>query len=310
MRVCQDRREEKAFLTRAGVPVAPNLTLLPGEPLPALPSDLFPAILKTAREGWTDGGSGPSTRPTSCRGPGRQRRALRAGKRLPLGGLPALTLRAARAVPSAPCPWCKTGTAAASWIRPAPRPMPALEAEAQRIAEHIIAALDYVGVLTVEFFLVGGQLLVNEMAPRPTTPAIPASTTPVAASSSCRCAPCAICRCRHRLRFSPPSCSTCSGICGKTAPDWAGALACRRAPAPLRQGRGPPWSQMGHVTVTGRDWPAVEVTAHQLRALLACRPAKAAQVPTKDPGQAGPSAFVRRGQPRSTTTATGAGSGW
>ena len=52
VRVCQDRREEKAFLTRAGVPVAPNLTLLPGEPLPALPGDLFPAILKTAREGY------------------------------------------------------------------------------------------------------------------------------------------------------------------------------------------------------------------------------------------------------------------
>ena len=52
VRVCQDRREEKAFLTCAGVPVAPNLTLLPGEPLPALPSDLFPAILKTAREGY------------------------------------------------------------------------------------------------------------------------------------------------------------------------------------------------------------------------------------------------------------------
>jgi formate-dependent phosphoribosylglycinamide formyltransferase (GAR transformylase) len=46
--------------------------------------------------------------------------------------------------------------------------VPALEREAQRIAEHIIAALDYVGVLTVEFFLVGGELLVNEMAPGPT----------------------------------------------------------------------------------------------------------------------------------------------
>ena len=87
-----------------------------------------------------------------------------------------------------------------------PANVPALEAEAQRIAEHIIAALDYVGVLTVEFFLVGGTLLVNEMAPRPHTPDTPASTTPVAASSSCRSVPCAICRCRQKPRCAPPYC--------------------------------------------------------------------------------------------------------
>lgn len=48
-----------------------------------------------------------------------------------------------------------------------PANMPALEADARRIAEQLIAALDYVGVLTVEFFLVAGRLLVNELAPRP-----------------------------------------------------------------------------------------------------------------------------------------------
>ena len=134
-----------------------------------------------------------------------------------------------------------------------PANVPALEREAQRIAEHIIAALDYVGVLTVEFFLVGGELLVNEMAPGPTIRVIPASTTPVAASSSCRCAPCAICRCRRRLRCSPPSCSTCSGICGKTARRTGPApWPCPGSTFTSMAGRGPPRPQDGP---RHRHWP-------------------------------------------------------
>ena len=34
VRICQDRREEKAFLRRANIPVAPYLALLPEEPIP------------------------------------------------------------------------------------------------------------------------------------------------------------------------------------------------------------------------------------------------------------------------------------
>ena len=42
-----------------------------------------------------------------------------------------------------------------------------VEATAQAIAERVLAALDYVGVLAVEFFeLDGGELIVNEIAPR------------------------------------------------------------------------------------------------------------------------------------------------
>ncbi len=85
-----------------------------------------------------------------------------------------------------------------------PAKVPALESEAKGIAERLIAALDYVGVLTVEFFLVEGRLLVNELAPAPTTRVTPASTMPHAASSSCRYGPCAICRCQSRLPCGPP----------------------------------------------------------------------------------------------------------
>ena len=45
---------------------------------------------------------------------------------------------------------------------------PELSARAQRKAIHLAATMDYVGVLTVEFFvLLTGELIVNELAPRP-----------------------------------------------------------------------------------------------------------------------------------------------
>ncbi len=43
----------------------------------------------------------------------------------------------------------------------------AMAREAADIAARLATALDYVGVLAVEMFVVGGKLLVNEMAPRP-----------------------------------------------------------------------------------------------------------------------------------------------
>jgi 5-(carboxyamino)imidazole ribonucleotide synthase len=49
-------------------------------------------------------------------------------------------------------------------------PAPGLSADLQRLAEdyarRVLRALDYVGVLAIEFFEVGGRLLANEMAPR------------------------------------------------------------------------------------------------------------------------------------------------
>jgi len=50
----------------------------------------------------------------------------------------------------------------------APAPLsPPVEREAIRIARTIADALDHVGMMAVEMFLVGSELLVNEIAPRP-----------------------------------------------------------------------------------------------------------------------------------------------
>jgi 5-(carboxyamino)imidazole ribonucleotide synthase len=51
-------------------------------------------------------------------------------------------------------------------IAPAPNLTPSLQRAADEIIRHAMTALDYVGVLAIELFDVGGSLLVNEMAPR------------------------------------------------------------------------------------------------------------------------------------------------
>jgi 5-(carboxyamino)imidazole ribonucleotide synthase len=52
-----------------------------------------------------------------------------------------------------------------SWA-PAPDLTPDLQATAADYTRRVLEALNYVGVLTIEFFQQGGRLLANEMAPR------------------------------------------------------------------------------------------------------------------------------------------------
>jgi 5-(carboxyamino)imidazole ribonucleotide synthase len=51
-------------------------------------------------------------------------------------------------------------------IAPAPQLSPELQQQAERNAQKIMRELHYVGVLAVEYFQVGEQLIANEMAPR------------------------------------------------------------------------------------------------------------------------------------------------
>lgn len=51
-------------------------------------------------------------------------------------------------------------------VSSAPFDAPALQAKAETHLRSLLEALDYVGILTVEFFVVGDELIANEMAPR------------------------------------------------------------------------------------------------------------------------------------------------
>jgi len=166
--IAQDRIREKAFLADAGLPVGPYAVIDDGS---ADPDIVYPAILKTARLGYDGKGQ-------RLVADGSE---MRAAWRL-LGSVPcvleqALELRAEVSVVVA-----RTASGAfASYpvaenthvdgvldltVVPASVP-PRIADRAVGLGLTIADALDYVGVLAVEFFVAGGELLVNELAPRP-----------------------------------------------------------------------------------------------------------------------------------------------
>ena len=171
--VCQDRAAEKAQFRRCGVPCAPFALIDTPERLDRVADDLLPGILKTARLGYD--------------GKGQRRVADRAGlatawdalgrapcvleKLLPLAlELSVLVARGADGQ-TVHLPVQQNlhadGILAVTQVPPPDAPA-ALQAQAVNAATALAAAMDYVGVLCVEFFvLADGSLVANEMAPRP-----------------------------------------------------------------------------------------------------------------------------------------------
>jgi len=171
--IAQDRIREKAHFVKCGVACAPYAVIETAEHLAAVPDDLLPGILKTATlgydgkgqqrvasrgelgAGWVDAGQVPCVLEKrlaldyECSvivARGRDGRAVhyRPQRNLHRDGILAVTEAHA-------------------------------EAMADEVAERAVQAalsiahgLNYVGVLCVEFFvLADGELVVNEMAPRP-----------------------------------------------------------------------------------------------------------------------------------------------
>ncbi|CAB5712965.1 N5-carboxyaminoimidazole ribonucleotide synthase [Aeromonas hydrophila] len=276
VRICQDRREEKAFLSRAGIPVAPNQTLQPGEPLPELPDHLFPAILKTAREGYD--GKGQWTIQAADQLPA----ALAASgvpcvleKRLPLEGEFSLTLARSPSGAIGALPlvqnWHSGGILDQTR---SPANVPALEADARRIAEQLIAALDYVGVLTVEFFLVAGKLLVNELAPRPHNSGHPSLDNAECSQFELQVRALCDLPLPARIAVRPAMLLNLLGdLWQNGTPDWAALLALPGVHLHFYgKGEPRPGRKMGHVTITAADWPTVEETCQRVRQLLGLPP--------------------------------------
>ncbi|MED7773701.1 5-(carboxyamino)imidazole ribonucleotide synthase [Aeromonas dhakensis] len=276
VRICQDRREEKAFLSRTGIPVAPNQTLQPGDPLPELPASLFPAILKTAREGYD--GKGQWTIQAADQLPA----ALAASgvpcvleKRLPLEGEFSLTLARSPSGAIGALPlvqnWHSGGILDQTR---SPANVPALEADARRIAEQLIAALDYVGVLTVEFFLVAGKLLVNELAPRPHNSGHPSLDNAECSQFELQVRALCDLPLPARIAVRPAMLLNLLGDLWQAGtPDWAALLALPGVHLHLYgKGEPRPGRKMGHVTITAADWPTVEETCQRVRQLLGLPP--------------------------------------
>jgi 5-(carboxyamino)imidazole ribonucleotide synthase len=171
--VAQDRAQEKAHFVRCGVACAPYAVIETAEQLAAVPADLLPGILKTARMGYD--GKGQVRVKTAAElaaaweSVGRVACVLE--KMLPLAL--ECSVIVARGADGA-CVHLpvqrnlhRDGILAVTEVHAANLP-DTVARQAIAGAISIATGLAYVGVLCVEFFVLqDGSLVVNEIAPRP-----------------------------------------------------------------------------------------------------------------------------------------------
>ncbi len=171
--IAQDRIREKKFLRDNGFPVGPFCLVNAAHPLPEAANNMrFPALLKTARFGYDGKGQAKVASAEEARAMHAQWRHADCvlEELLPLKSEISVVL--ARGADGESCPYSAIENQHSNGIldisiAPA-RVNPAVAGEAQVLAAQIAQKLKYVGVLAVEFFLLGNDtLLVNEIAPRP-----------------------------------------------------------------------------------------------------------------------------------------------
>ncbi len=170
--IAQDRLREKGFLRDQGLPVGPWAAIHSAADFDAaLAAVKLPAILKTARFGYDGKGQATiATRADLERTFGEWRGVpCVLEERLALEREVSVVLARTATGEIAVFPVAENQhTHGILDITIAPARIPeALAVEARAIATRVANALGYVGVLAVEMFVVGGRLLVNEMAPRP-----------------------------------------------------------------------------------------------------------------------------------------------
>jgi len=171
--IAQDRAAEKAHFVKCGVPVAPHAVIDTETQLKAVPDNLLPGILKTARMGYD--GKGQVRVKTHA----ELAQAWDALKRVPCVLEKMLPLKDECSVIVArggdgQCVHFpvqrnlhRDGILAVTEVYEGAVPA-VLAQQSVAAAKAIAEGLQYVGVLCVEFFVLeSGQLVVNEMAPRP-----------------------------------------------------------------------------------------------------------------------------------------------
>ena len=171
--IAQDRAAEKAHFVKCGVPVAAHAVIETEAQLAAVPDELLPGILKTARLGYD--------------GKGQVRVKTRAELNAAWAELQQVPCVLEKMLPlKDECSVIVARSGTGEMVHfPVQRNLhrngilavtevhvdvldAALAQQAVAAAQAIADGLQYVGVLCVEFFILeGGQLVVNEIAPRP-----------------------------------------------------------------------------------------------------------------------------------------------
>ena len=279
--VCQDRGVEKKHFIDSGVPCASFALIETPEQLAAVPASLLPGILKTARLGYD--------------GKGQVRVADRAAlaaawdelKRVPcvleqrLALAFELSVIVARHADGA-CVHLpvqqnlhRDGILAVTQV-PAPDVAPAVQQQAIAAATQLAAAMNYIGVLCVEFFVLeDGSLVANEMAPRPHNSGHYSVDACDVSQFDLQV------RCLAGLPLTAPRLHSAAVMLNLLGDLWFDAAARERAPpwaevmalpgahlhlygkASARRGR-----KMGHLTITAADAGGARAVALQAASLL------------------------------------------
>ena len=269
--VCQDRALEKATFAQSGVACAPYAAIDGARDVALADAALWPGILKTARLGY----DGKGQQAVDSRAALGAAFAALGGvacvleKRVPLAAeISVIVARdAAGALVHLPVQdnVHVGGILAVTRVPARALVTPALQAEAIALAERLATALDYVGVLCVEFFVLeDGSLVANEMAPRPHN------------SGHYSLDACDVSQFELQVRtmtasplIAPRLHSPCVMLNllgdlwqGGRAPDWRAVLAVPGAHLHLYgKDEARPGRKMGHLTVTAASAQAAEAAA-------------------------------------------------
>jgi 5-(carboxyamino)imidazole ribonucleotide synthase len=168
--IAQDRRQEKAFFARHGLPIGP-VVVIENEAFDAS-TIAFPAIIKTATLGYDGKGqktvhSADEAR-AAWRSFGSVPCVLEQRIDLALEVSVIVARNRAGAVVSLPLQENQHRSGVLDVTIVPARVDASLAQRARALGEKVIAALDYVGVLCIEMFVTTtNQLLLNEIAPRP-----------------------------------------------------------------------------------------------------------------------------------------------
>lgn len=170
--IAQDRIVEKRYIVQAGLAAAPYLAVESAADLAGDLSDYLPGILKTARLGYDGKGQQRVKTADEARAAHAELGGVRCvlEKMLPLACEVSAIVTRSSALEMAVFPLAENQHANGILdvsIVPA-RVAPALAEQARSMARQLAEALDYVGVLAVEFFVLeDDSLVINEIAPRP-----------------------------------------------------------------------------------------------------------------------------------------------
>jgi 5-(carboxyamino)imidazole ribonucleotide synthase len=169
--VAQNRVLEKNFFRDSGLPVAPFAVVNKLEDLPADGGELYPGILKVSRFGYDGKGQARVANQAEA----KDAFARFGSETCVLERLLALdyeiSVILARDAEGSITTFATAENSHMHGILDisiAPARVPeAIHEKSHQLAMQVAEKLDYVGVLAVEFFVSDGNLLVNEMAPRP-----------------------------------------------------------------------------------------------------------------------------------------------